>query len=60
MLADFLLAATTTTTEVDVPRIVGNPLSWPVFIGAGVVCLLFIVLGGWYVRGRASRAADHR
>jgi hypothetical protein len=54
-----LAAATTTTTE-DVPRIVGDPLSWPVFIGAGVLCLVLILAAGWYVRSRASRAADPR
>ena len=55
-----LLAQTTTTAEPEVPRIVGDPLSWWVFIGAGVVLLAFIVLGGLYVRSRGSRAADPR
>ena len=48
-------AATTSTTEKDVPRIVGDPLSWPIFIGAGVAIFAFIMIGGWLV-SRRSRA----
>ena len=60
-LALVLAAATTSTTvEEDVPRIVGDPLSWWVFIGAGVALFVFIVVGGLLVRRRASRAADPR
>ncbi|MEA3056645.1 MAG: hypothetical protein QOD30_2077 [Actinomycetota bacterium] len=60
-LALVLAAATTSTTvEEDVPRIVGDPLSWWVFIGAGVALFVFIVVGGLLVRRRASRAADLR
>ena len=60
-LAFVLAAATTSTTvEEDVPRIVGDPLSWWVFIGAGVALFMFIVVGGMLVRRRASRAADPR
>jgi hypothetical protein len=55
-----LLAQTTTTVEPEVPRIVGDPLSWWVFIGAGVALLLFILVGGWLVKRRSSRAADPR
>ena len=51
-------ASTSTTVEEDVPRIVGDPLSWWVFIGAGVAMFVFIVAGGLLVRRRASRAAD--
>ena len=51
-----LLAQSTTTAEPEVPGVVGDPLSWWVFIGAGVVLLAFILLGGWYVRSRSSRA----
>ena len=60
MLADAVLAAATTTTTEDVPRIVGDPLSWWVFIGAGVALFVFIVVGGLLVRRRGSRAADPR
>jgi uncharacterized protein (DUF58 family) len=55
-----LLAQTTTTAEPEVPRIVGDPLSWWVFIGAGVALLAFILLAGWYVRSRSSRSAAPR
>ena len=55
-----LLAATTTTVEPEVPRIVGNPLSWWVFIGAGVALFVFIVVGGLLVSRRASATADRR
>jgi hypothetical protein len=53
-------ASTSTTVEKEVPRIVGDPLSWWVFIGAGVALFVFIVLGGLLVRRRGSRAADPR
>jgi dolichyl-phosphate-mannose--protein O-mannosyl transferase len=53
-------STTSTTVEEDVPRIVGDPLSWWVFIGAGVALFVFIVVGGLLVRRRASRAADPR
>ena len=53
-------STTSTTVEEDVPRIVGDPLSWWVFIGAGVALFVFIVIGGLLVRRRASRAADPR
>ena len=53
-------ASTSTTVEEDVPRIVGDPLSWWVFIGAGVALFVFIVVGGLLVRRRGSRAADPR
>jgi purine-cytosine permease-like protein len=53
-------ASTSTTVEEDVPRIVGDPLSWLVFIGAGVAMFVFIVVGGFLVRRRSSRAADPR
>jgi hypothetical protein len=55
-----LAAATSTTVEEEVPRIVGDPLSWWVFIGAGVALFVFIVVGGLLVRRRASRVADPR
>ena len=54
------VSTTSTTVEEDVPRIVGDPLSWWVFIGAGVALFVFIVVGGVLVRRRASRAADPR
>jgi len=61
MPGDFMLllaaATTSTTAEPEVPRIVGDPLSWWVFIGAGVVLLVAILAGGLAVRRRASRAA---
>ena len=64
MLGHFVLllgaATTSTTAEPEVPRIVGDPLSWWVFIGAGVALFVFIVAGGLLVRRRASRAADPR
>jgi hypothetical protein len=57
-----VLAATSTSTTVEeeVPRIVGDPLSWWVFIGAGVALFVFIVVGGLLFRRRASRSADPR
>ena len=55
-----LAASTSTTVEEDVPRIVGDPLSWWVFIGAGVALFVFIAAGGLLVKRRASRAADPR
>jgi dolichyl-phosphate-mannose--protein O-mannosyl transferase len=51
-------ASTSTTVEEEVPRIVGDPLSWWVFIGAGVALFVFILVGGLLVRRRGSRAAD--
>jgi hypothetical protein len=63
VLSALVLAAassTSTTVEKEVPRIVGDPLSWWVFIGAGVALFVFIVLGGLLVRRRGSRAADPR
>jgi hypothetical protein len=55
-----LAAATTTTVTEEVPRIVGDPLSWWTFIGAGVALFVFIVAGGLLVRRRASATADRR
>ena len=43
----FAQATTSTTVEKEVQRIVGDPLSWPVFIGAGVALFAFIMIGGW-------------
>ena len=62
MSAVFVVLAqiTTTTTESDVPRIVGDPLSWWVFIGAGVALLAVILAGGYLVRRRASAVGDRR
>jgi hypothetical protein len=48
------LFATTTTTVEDVPRIVGDPLSWPVFIGAGLLLFAFILVGGLWARRRRA------
>jgi hypothetical protein len=44
------LFATTTTTVEDVPRIVGDPLSWPVFLGAGILVFVLILAGGLWAR----------
>jgi hypothetical protein len=53
-------ATTSTTAEPDVPRIVGDPLSWWAFIGAGVALFVVILAAGWFVRRRASGGADPR
>lgn len=55
-----LAAATSTTAAPEVERVVGDPLSWWVFIGAGVALFVFIIGGGLLVRRRASTPADHR
>jgi hypothetical protein len=60
LFATLYAAATTTTVEPDVPRIVGNPLSWPVFIGAGVALFAFILIGGLVVRRRGEAPARRR
>lgn len=52
-----LLAAATTTTIEEVPRIVGDPLPLWLWWAAGIVLLLVILGAGWYVdrRTKASR-----
>jgi hypothetical protein len=49
-----LLAAATTTTVDDVPRVVGQPLPLWVWWAAGIALLAAILLAGWYV-GRRTR-----
>jgi hypothetical protein len=44
----WLWAQTTTTTTVEVPRVVGDPLPVWEFWAAGAVVLAFILLGGWW------------
>jgi hypothetical protein len=53
----WLFAAVTTTTTVEVPRIVGDPLPYWEWLGAGIVLLVLILGAGWYVsrRTRGSR-----
>jgi hypothetical protein len=46
-----VLAATTTTTS-EAPRIVGDPLPVGVWLAAGAVVLVAIVLAGWWVARR--------
>lgn len=58
LFAAVLAQATTSTTEKEVQRIVGDPLSWWVFIGAGVALFAFIMIGGWLVSRRSKAAAD--
>lgn len=51
----WLLAAATTTTTAEVPRIVGDPLPYWEWLGAGVLMLALILAAGWYV-SRRTRA----
>jgi hypothetical protein len=53
----WVLAAVTTTTTEEVPRIVGDPLPYWQWLGSGVVMLVLILAAGWFVsrRTRASR-----
>jgi hypothetical protein len=47
-----LVFAASTTTTTEAPRIVGDPLPLGVWLGAGAVVLLAIVVAGWYVSRR--------
>jgi hypothetical protein len=49
------LAATTTTSTTEVPRIVGDPLPTWQWLGAGLVLLVLILGAGWYVSVRQRR-----
>jgi hypothetical protein len=49
-----VFAQSTTTTTVEVPRVVGDPLPLWEFWLAGAVVLAFILIGGWYV-GRRTK-----
>jgi hypothetical protein len=53
----WLFSAATTTTTAEVPRIVGDPLPYWQWLGAGIVLLALILAAGWYVsrRTRAPR-----
>jgi hypothetical protein len=56
MSPEFAQEATTTTTEVEVQRVVGeHPGNLPV-LGGGLVLLVLILLAGVLVSRRASRA----
>jgi hypothetical protein len=49
-----LVFAQTTTTTVEVQRIVGDPLPLWIWWAAGIAILAFILVGGWYV-GRRTK-----
>ena len=50
-----LLAAAATTSTTEVPRIVGDPLPYWQWLGAGIVLLALILAAGWYVSRRMKR-----
>ena len=50
-----MLVATTTTTE-EVPRVVGDPLPLWIWWGAGILLLIFIVVGGLWARRKMKRS----
>jgi hypothetical protein len=55
MLLALLAQVTTTTVDAEeVPRIVGDPLPLWIWLGAGALLLVAILVAGWYV-GRRTR-----
>jgi len=52
------LAASTTTTVAEVPRVVGDPLPLWIWWMAGILVLIAILAGGLWARSRQQQTGD--
>lgn len=59
-MSEVFAQSTTSTTEKEIPRIVGDHPGNLVVIGSGILLLIVILAAGLYVRRRAAAAADPR